>query len=66
VINQNMGSIRTRVTRATFSLSTFGTFTHTQATPLGFQEQVVRPFDEGCNDCIAYVKNYMAVGFEID
>ncbi|MGH7184158.1 MAG: hypothetical protein ACREJN_19590 [Nitrospiraceae bacterium] len=58
--------MRTRVTRATFSLSTYGTFATIQATPLGFQEQVVRPFDKGCNDCIAYVKNYMVVGFEID
>ena len=38
-----MASIRTRVTLDTFPLSIFVTFGDIQATPLGSQEQVVRP-----------------------
>lgn len=66
MINQNMVSIGTRVTRDIFLLSIFGAFGHIQATPLESKEQVVRPFFEGCDDSIAYAKDYMAVGCKIE
>ena len=42
-INQNMVSIRTRGTFDTFPLSIIVPFGEIQATPLGSQEQVLRP-----------------------
>jgi len=42
VVNQNMASIRTRVTLDTFPLSVFITFGEIQTTPLGLREQVLR------------------------
>jgi hypothetical protein len=64
-----MVSIRTRVTRDTFPFSVLITFGTLQATLLGSQAQVVRPFFEACDDIVAYAKgdisNYGRNGFEL-